>query len=210
MSEAAVPPIHAVTSDDILVRAGFADAALAVLEAGGRAVALHLRGPRTSGARLFALAAELAPAARRAGARLVVNDRVDVAVAAGADGVHLPEHGLDVAEARALVGAARWVGRSVHDSDGARVAAEAGADFLVAGPLLPTASHPGRPGRGVEWLREIAAAGAPVVAIGGITAADAAMARGAGAAGIAAIRAVWDAPDPAATVSDLRDRWEDA
>lgn len=210
MTRPPIPPVHAITTDDVLARAGFADAALAVLESGGRAVALHLRGPRTSGARLFDLAAELAPAARRAGARLVVNDRVDVAVATGADGVHLPEHGLNVAEARALVGNARWVGRSVHDSDGARVAAEAGADYLVAGPLFPTASHPGQPGRGVEWLRGVAAAGAPVLAIGGITAANAAMARGAGAAGIAAIRAVWDAADPAAAVSDLRDRWEDA
>jgi thiamine-phosphate pyrophosphorylase len=134
------------------------------------------------------------------GARVVVNDRVDVALAAGAHGVHLPETGMAVAEARELLGPGRLVGASVHGEDGARTRAD--ADYLVLGPVWDT---PGKTACGLGVLSAIAAAVAiPVFAIGGVdSAARARAARAAGAFGVAAIRAVIGAVDPGAAAAEL-------
>lgn len=137
---------------------------------------------------------------------LVVNDRVDVALAAGADGVQLGARSLSVEDGRSLAGASLRIGASVHAADEAR-AVGAGADWLLAGTLWPTPSHPGRAGAGVALLREVAALGMPVVAIGGVSAERAAEARRAGAAGVAALRGLWDAADPARAVERYLDEW---
>jgi thiamine-phosphate diphosphorylase len=202
-----LPPLHAVTDDAVLARDGFVRAAREVLAAGGPAVALHLRGPRTAGAALYALAAALRGDARGAGALLVVNDRVDVALAAGADGVQLGARSLRADEVRAAGGARLRIGRSVHAAAGARGAAAEGAEWVLAGTVNPTPSHPGRPGAGPALVSRCVTAGLPVVAIGGITPADGAGLRAAGAAGIAAVRGIWDAPDAAAAAREYLNGW---
>jgi thiamine-phosphate diphosphorylase len=202
-----LPPLHAVTDDAVLARDGFLRAARGVLAAGGPAVALHLRGPRTAAAALYALAAALRADARAAGALLVVNDRVDVALAAGAHGVQLGARSLRVDEVRAAAGARLRIGRSVHGAAEARDAAADGAEWVLAGTVNPTPSHPGRPGAGPVLVTRCAAAGLPVVAIGGLAPADGAGLRAAGAAGIAAVRGIWDAPDSAAAARDYLNGW---
>ena len=104
-------------------------------------------------------------------ALLVVNDRVDVAMASGADGVQLGENGLDVASARRLAGSGMLIGRSVHSAEGARAAEAEGADFLVLGTVFDTASHPGgRDGRaGAGQGGDGGRRGFPVLGIGGVS-----------------------------------------
>ena len=196
----AVPALHAVTDDGVLARPGFVEVARAVAAAGGAGLALHLRGPATEGGRLHRLACEVRDAVRAHGALLVVNDRLDVAMAAGADGVQLGARGLEIADARRLAGEGMRIGASVHSAGEGRAAVEAGADWVIAGTTWATPSHPGRPGAGLPLIRALAAAGVAPVAIGGVTVARAAEARAAGAAGAAVLRGIWDAPDPADAV----------
>lgn len=202
-----IPPLHVVTDDEVVARAEFLALARRVMEAGGSDVAFHLRAPRASGRAMYDLAFALRPAAADAGAVLIVNDRVDVALAL-ADGAQVGGRSLDAADARRLLGAGRLLGVSVHAADEARAAMEAGADFVLAGTIWETASHPGRPGAGAGRIAEVAAPGVPVIAIGGVTPARAAEARRAGASGVAAIRGVWDAPDPATAVREYLSHWK--
>src|SRR5262249_52377703 len=117
-------------------------------------------------------------------AKLLVNDRVDVALAAGADGVHLPEAGLPVAEARRILGPGPLIRASVHSVPAAAAAERAGAAYLIAGPISPTRSHPGAPAAGPGFIRQVHASTClPLLAIGGITAANAAETCAAGADG---------------------------
>lgn len=210
MAECRLPRLHAVTDDAVLARPDFPAHAREVLAAGGPELALHLRGPHTGGRRLFELAEALVAAANDNGALLVVNDRVDVALAAGADGVQLGRRSMRVEEARGLVGDGRLVGVSVGSADEARAALAAGADFLLVGNVYATESHPGRSGIGRAPLSEMASFGAPTVAIGGVTPERVAEVRAAGARGVAAIRAVWDADDPALAVARFLEAFEDA
>jgi thiamine-phosphate pyrophosphorylase len=204
-----IPPLHVVTDDEVVARAGFVAVARRVMEAGGASVALHLRAPRAGGRRMHNLAAALRPIAGDTGARLIVNDRADVALAVDADGVQVGARGLSPADARRVIGPRRLLGVSVHAADEARVVREAGADYVVAGTIWATPSHPGRSGAGIGLIRELAALGVPVIAIGGVTAARAVEARDAGAAGVAVLRGVWDAPDPAAAVNEYLNQWKD-
>jgi thiamine-phosphate diphosphorylase len=126
---------------------------------------------------------------------VVIGSRCDVALAVGAYGVHLPETDIPVADARRLLGGDRLIGRSVHSLEFARTAAEAGADYLVFGPVYETASHPGHAPVGLDALREVCAAvRVPVLAIGGVRGARIQECAQAGAAGYAAISAF--APPP--------------
>ncbi|HET9985137.1 MAG TPA: thiamine phosphate synthase [Longimicrobiales bacterium] len=192
-----VPPLHIVAADDVLERDDFVTLATALLVAHGPSLALHLRAHGRSGAFLYRIAAVLARVAGDAGALLVVNDRVDVALSAGAGGVQLGARSLPVAATRALVGAGVALGYSAHAAEEAEAAARAGADWVLAGTIYPTASHPGRAGAGPGRVREIAGRVAvPVVAIGGITADRIAEVVAAGARGVAVVGAVWRAPEP--------------
>jgi thiamine-phosphate pyrophosphorylase len=146
----------------------------------------------------------------RHGAALIINDRLDVALACGADGVHLGQRDLALADARAALAACGrqlWIGISTHDVAQVRDAVALGADYLGFGPVFatPTKANPD-PVTGVAGLAEaVRAAGkTPVVAIGGITPADAAAVYAAGAAAICAISAVNAAPDLAAAGRALR------
>jgi thiamine-phosphate pyrophosphorylase len=203
-----IPLLHAVTDDAVVARAGFLERAGEVLAAGGAHVALHLRAPAASGRALHGLATRLAALAAGTGSLLLVNDRVDVALAAGARGVQLGRRSLSVADARTLVGRGMLIGASVHDGGGGREAAETGADFLLAGAVYPTATHPGHPGAGLRLIESVSVLGVPVVAIGGVTPERAGELRRAGAAGMAAIRGVWDAPSPADAVQRTIEAWQ--
>ncbi len=119
---------------------------------------------------------------------VVVGGRADVALAATAAGVHLPERDLPVAAARRLLPPPLLVGRSVHSVEAARVAEAEGADYVVFGAVFASASHGDRPPAGLDALRAVAGAvRIPVLAIGGIDAERARACREAGAAGFAAI-----------------------
>ncbi len=202
-----MPRLHVVTDDRILARTDFPAAALEVLEAGGARVALHVRGPRTSGRALYRAAADLIRPARRTGGWLVVNDRVDVALVLGIGRVHLGGRSMPASVARRLLGPDAHVGRSIHS------AAEAGGDdgridYLFAGSVFATPSHAGIAPGGIDVVRAVTAASpAPVVGIGGITAARAPQVLAAGARGVAVIRAVWDAPSPRDGVRRFLDSW---
>ena len=202
-----VPPLHAVTDDAVVARPEFARVAAEVLEAGAAALALHLRAPRTPGRRVYELALALREAAARSGARLIVTDRIDVAAAVGADGVQLGRRSLAPADARRILGPGALIGVSVHSVDEARAAA-GDADFLVAGAIYPTASHRGESAAGLGLIRDIAALGIPVIAIGGVTVDRVGEARKAGAAGIAAIRGIWDETSPTAAARRYIERWQ--
>jgi thiamine-phosphate pyrophosphorylase len=126
---------------------------------------------------------------REASLPVLVRGRPDLALAAGAAGVNLPEDDITVAGARSLLGPERLVGRSVHSLASASRAAAEGADFVIFGPVFPTPTHPGSPGLGLAALGAVGRAIAiPVLAIGGVGRAQRADCLAAGAAGYAAIR----------------------
>lgn len=149
------------------------------------ATLLQLRNP---GASARAVEREAGRLVTEATVPVIVNSRVDVALAVGAAGAHLPEADLPVAAARRLLGDARLLGRSVHSAEAAVEAEIQGADYVVFGPVFASASHRVQPPAGLAALREVARRVAiPVLAIGGIDAARAAACLEAGAAGFAAI-----------------------
>jgi thiamine-phosphate diphosphorylase len=206
----ALPVVHAVTSDEIVTRADFLDVACAVMSALGPRGALHLRAGRATAARLQALAAGLEAAQAVTGAWLVVNDRIDLAIGCRARGAQLTSRSLRVADAR-LAAPTLAVGASVHSLDEARVAAAEGASWLVAGHVFATATHPGEEGRGLPFLRAVAAAvDVPIVAIGGVRPEHCAVLREAGAYGLAVIRGIWDAANAERAASDYLSAYDDA
>ena len=166
---------------------------------------VQLRDKGGSAAGLFAQATELLNVAREAGAAVVLNDRVDVALAVGAHGVHLAGQSLPVRAAVQLAGEQLVVGRSVHSLAEARQAASEGADYVTFGHVFPTTSHPGLPPRGLEELRAIVEAiDIPVLAIGGITIANLDVVLATGCAGIAVISAILGQPRPHDAAQRLR------
>jgi thiamine-phosphate pyrophosphorylase len=204
-----LPRLHAVTDAAVLSADDFGVRAAAIAAA-GPAVALHARNHAAGGAALARAASRLLALARPPEAAVFVNGRPDLAAAIGAHGVQLAAGDLAPADARRVFPAG-WIGRSVHDPvEAARAVAE-GADFLLVGNIYGTASHPDRPGAGLDLVRAAAALGRPVIAIGGIDATRAGEVRAAGAYGVAAISALWRAPDPAAAALALLAPWtEDA
>ncbi|MFW6079153.1 MAG: thiamine phosphate synthase [Gemmatimonadota bacterium] len=196
------PRLHLVTDDEVLRDPAFRPRAARVLAEHGTRIALHVRGHGLGGRELHGIAAELREAADAAGATLLVNDRVDVALTAGADGVQLGRRSLPIERARALLGIDAWIGWSAHDAGrGAKRAVDAGADFVVVGTIYPTASHPGRPAAGPGRVESVVArTSAPVIAIGGVTPARVPELREAGAYGVAVLSGVWRDPDPAVAV----------
>ena len=141
-----------------------------------------------------------------------VNDRLDVAMACGADGVHLGEASLPVEEAKRLIRErGLLIGRSVHDLAGAAAAAKAGADLLQVGSVFPSASHPGQPPMGVGLFKDVVSGVAvPVLGVGGITADNAKDVIQAGARGVAVIRGILAAPSPYQAAQQLYRAVEEA
>jgi thiamine-phosphate pyrophosphorylase len=208
----ALPRLHLITDDDVLADPAFPAAAEAVLDRCAGAAALHVRGPATSGAALHRIATALQAAALRTGALLLVNDRVDVAMAVRANGVQLGARSMSVTDARGLLGAGALIGRSVHSTDEALDAETDGADFVIVGTIFESASHPGRSAAGTVLVRDTTARAAlPAIAIGGITPERVPDVAAAGAAGVAVLGSVWRAADPVAAaahyVEIIRTHW---
>lgn len=196
MTARTIPRLHLIGPLGVVTAEAFVEIATAAVQGGCDAVHLRLPGARTN---------ELLPLARALRARLVgttlfVNDRPDVALIAGFDGIQLPDAGSSPSEARRIAGNHVLIGRSVHDSARARCAEAEGADFLLVGHIFDTDSKAGTPGRGLDWLAEIAAETAlPVIAIGGITVERIPTVLDAGAHGIALGRELLLANDPEQT-----------
>jgi thiazole tautomerase (transcriptional regulator TenI) len=190
-----LPVLHAVTNDEIVGRAGFLDDARAVMHAGGERVAVQLRTAQLTGTTLYAICQELAETQDECGAWLIVNDRVDAALAAGARGVQLTSRSMRVDDAR-RVAPGLAIGASVHALAEAREAARAGADWCVAGHVFESRGRPGAPGRGLAFLADVCrTVSVPVFGIGGIRPEHLPLLREAGARGAAVIRGIWDAPN---------------
>jgi thiamine-phosphate pyrophosphorylase len=146
-------------------------------------------------------------AARPAGVAVVVNDRADVALACGADGVHVGQDDLSVRDVRRMAGDRLLVGVSTHSLEEARAAAEAGADVCGVGAMFATSLKPAIAPGGAAYLREYLAhfARVPHLAIGGVTPANVGELAAAGCRGVAVSSAVCGARDPAAAVRALRE-----
>ena len=171
----------------------------------GGARAFQLREKDLSPRELYPLAIEMRQLTQTYGARLLINDRVDVALAVDADGVHLTTTSLPASIARQLLGPGRLIGVSTHTLTEAQAAADEGADFLVFGPVFYTPSKApyGEP-VGLDALRVVrAAVNLPILAIGGVKKANLDQVLAAGADGIAVISAIISADDPMAASQDL-------
>jgi thiamine-phosphate pyrophosphorylase len=194
--------LHLVTeprrNPDELIRA-------AALALDGGVDWVQLRDKSASAASIYEGASELLRVAHQHGAHLAINDRLDVALAVGAEGVHLASQSLPVGAAVSLAAGRILVGRSVHGLAEAQAAAAAGADYLTFGHVFPTTSHPGLPPHGLAELAAIVqAVDVPVLAIGGITSANLDDVLGTGCAGIAVISAILSDPDPSRAAGRLR------
>jgi thiamine-phosphate pyrophosphorylase len=196
----AVPKLVLVTDRNATGGRDLGEVVGAALDAGLPAV--QLRDRDLPGRPLLALAERLRELTTRAGALLLVNDRVDVAVAAGADGVHLGSASMPIDVVRRLLPPGALVGVSTH---AVTEVAAATADFAFFGPVHATPSKAAfGPPQGVPRLREaVATARVPVLAIGGITLPHIPELRGAGAAGVAVIRAILSADDPGSATRAL-------
>ncbi|CAN5789482.1 thiamine phosphate synthase [soil metagenome] len=176
----------------------------AALDAG--APVIQLRDKRATAGSLLQQAKALLPAVRAAGALLFINDRLDVALAAGADGVHLGPDDIPVAAARRIAPADFFVGYSTDDPEDARRAEAHGASYIGCGAVFGTTSKEEAAGEaiGPERLDVVArAVSIPVVGIGGINAGNIGEIHATAAAGAAVIGAVMQAPDPGAAVANL-------
>ena len=174
------------------------DAILAAALEGG-AEMIQLREKTWPSGTLFPLAQRLRARCRTARVPFIVNDRVDVALAVDADGVHLGQDDLPLAAARALLRPGMILGLSTHSAEQAKAAEVAGADYVAVGSMFPTTSKAGFELVGPALARQArAVVRVPLIGIGGITPENAGEVIAAGADGVAVISAVCAAPDPAA------------
>ena len=206
MSELAIEGFYAVLDreDEALARA-------LVIDGGARILQVRIKPRGSAAAADAATIVRVARMARRvcdeAGALLVVNDRVDIALAVRADGVHLGQTDLPIHDARRIAGDRLFIGISTHDLSQVRAACAAGADYLGFGPVFATATKANPDAiQGIEGLRAavVAAKPLPVVAIGGITVEHAPVLYAAGARAVCAIGAVNDAADVGAAARALQ------
>ncbi len=175
------------------------DLARILLDSGVRMLQLRLKAVPTRD--FLESARAIAQMCRDSNALFIVNDRVDIAILAAADGVHLGQDDLPLEAARGLLGPGRIVGLSTHSVEQATAAQAAGADYIGFGPMYPGGAKRTLVGQGVEALRKVrAAVRIPIVAIGGITEARMAETIQAGADSAAIISDVLNAPDIQAKV----------
>jgi len=198
-----LPRVFGVTTDAICRSPDF-PARLTGLGEAGTGLGLVIRAPGSTTAehaRFVGLAVE-----HTGRSMIFVHGRPDLAAATGAGGVQLRRSDLTPADAKRVFPGG-WVGVSVHDRAGAEAAIADGADYLVAGTVFESTSHPGRPGQEVHWLETIAKLGKPVIAIGGMTLERIGQVRDAGAWGVAAISAIWDQAHPDRAARALLSAW---
>lgn len=193
---------------DAALAAGRDMAAIIQASLAAGATAVQLRDKRATSGQLLESALALRPIAERYEALFLVNDRFDVALAAGAHGVHLGDHDVPVIDVRRVVPRDFIIGRSADTAADARAAQAAGADYLGVGSVFGTTTKREIAGEviGTDRLaRVVRSVSIPVVGIGGVTAANAGRILSAGAAGVAVVSAVMAAPNPAAAVRELID-----
>lgn len=198
-----LPRLYLVTDSTVDMHAPLVEVVTEAV-AGGVGM-VQVREKNMPAGELYRLAEKLR-VVTRGKALLIINDRVDVALASEADGVHLPSHSVPVHAARRLGGEWFLMGKSVHSEEEAVFAEREGADYLVLGTIYATASHPDGPASGPELIESVKSqVGIPIYAIGGINASNAEEVMRAGADGIAVIRSILGAPDPRAAARELRE-----
>jgi thiamine-phosphate pyrophosphorylase len=172
----------------------------------GGADVVQLRDKTASDAQLLALSAWVRERCAASGALFVLNDRPDLAAQAGADGVHVGQDDMPVAQARALVGDDAIVGLSTHSIAQAAAGAVSGADYIAVGPVHATPTKEGRPAIGLGPIRHAAehVHGVPWFAIGGIEPGTVGAVADAGARRAVVVRAIAHAADPEAVTRELR------
>ncbi len=177
----------------------------------GGVTCVQLREKHLPDQELLALAKDLAPLCRRYGVPFIVNDRPDIALAVGADGVHLGQEDLQIAKARAAVGNRLLIGASAHTVEEALEARRQGADYLGVGAVFATGTKTNVTEMPRETLRAICrAVDIPVVAIGGITKDNLHLLSGTGIDGIAVVSAIFAQPDCRAAAEELLETMEGA
>ena len=192
-----IPRLHLVTNDEILSRPDFIPVAVDLLLNLQQHIALHIRSRDLPARRTFEIVQQLLAKAEFVRALLVVNDRVDIALTTGVRAVHLGGRSLPVATVRAMAGPRLLIGYSAHNPEEAASAETEGADFVFAGSIYQTASHPESGPGGLGVLGScVDACSKPVFAIGGVTAERVSEVLSTGAYGVAVISAVWNSPDP--------------
>ena len=198
------PALCLVTDRQFARRRLLSDMVSEAVEGGVNVV--QLREKDMAAGELLALAEAIRDVASKAHALFLVNDRVDVALAVGADGVELGEEAMPVLAVRRIAGRRLLIGRSVHSLDGARKAEAQGADFLVVGTIFPTRSKSGAPAAGLKLLAQVRrSVNIPFLAIGGINAANVAQVMAQGAAGVAVITAILDSENPRQAAREMKE-----
>lgn len=171
----------------------------------GGVTCLQLREKTASAGEILALARTLLPLCRARRVPLLINDRVDIALAAGADGVHLGQEDLPLPEARALLGPDRILGATAHTVEEALRAQAEGADYLGVGAMFPTGTKTDTVPTSADTLKAICAAvSIPVVAIGGVNAQNLPTLAGTGIAGAAVVSAIFSQRDLTDAARTLR------
>ncbi|MGZ3330478.1 MAG: thiamine phosphate synthase [Gemmatimonadaceae bacterium] len=191
-----LPCIHAVTNDEIMLRPGFLRKAMGIMRVLGGKGAIHVRSQLLDSPTLYSLTLALLELHEQTKCWCIINDRVDIALACGVQGVQLTHKSIAVPDVQAIA-PALLIGASVHSSDEARDAEQAGADWCVAGHVFETESHPGAPRREKTFVSDVVAAVSfPVIAIGGIRPEHVHSLVHRGAHGVAAIRGIWNDENP--------------
>ena len=170
---------------------------------------VQIRQRTLDGGPLLMLVRQCVAALASTRTRLVVNDRLDVALAGGAHGVHLRADSMPASRVRAIAPRGFLIGRSVHAASEAHAAElDGGVDYLVFGTIFTTSSKPGRPAAGIATLNAVCAATTlPVLAVGGVTTGTVAEVARSGASGIAAISLFAEGTDAQAVLLAVRDSW---
>lgn len=204
--------LHLCAITDAALVPGRNHVAIAEAALAGGADMIQLRDKTGSMRDLLPQARAIQWLCRSRGALFIVNDRVDLALAADADGAHVGQEDLPAESARRLLGPRRLLGVSTHDPAQAEAAQSAGADYIGFGPMFATGTkETGYTPRGLDALREVhRAVSLPILAIGGINVENVAAVIHAGATAPAVISAVAAAPDIAAAAAAFRQRVADA
>lgn len=197
------PRLHVIVTDKVAARTDLPARAAALQRRCGPDLALHLRLREATGREVFHLAERLVEGSVRHGGWTVVNERLDVALAAGAQALQLGTDALPVRWARQVAGGRVRLGASVHGPEAALAAHRDGADFLVLGTIFATPTHPGAEPGGTALVEACRGVGLPILAIGGVDACRVREVLAAGAYGVAVVRAVWEAADPTAAAAEL-------
>lgn len=197
------PALYAILDPSLIT-----DPVLAIAQklADGGVQLIQLRDKRASPSSLYITARELSEFLAPRGVRFILNDRPDIAVLAGASGVHVGQEDVPVQDARNICGDSRWVGVSTHNMDQLREADLTSADYIAVGPIFPTSTKANPdPVVGIEFLREARRlTKKPLVAIGGITLQTAADVFRAGADSVAVIRDLSSADDIASRAREYQ------